>query len=88
MWCLEHSVPSSEDVHGTYRITEVIVTKVNGQMTERYDIVEKPKCALAGVQEGEDPCCNVIQSGQCSSLHKIHSIEFIRAYNVRLDELG
>jgi hypothetical protein len=42
-----------------------MITKVNGQMTERHDIVEKPKCALAGVQEGENPCFNVVQSGQC-----------------------
>ncbi|KAF2188754.1 hypothetical protein K469DRAFT_702446 [Zopfia rhizophila CBS 207.26] len=61
-WCLEHSAPSSEDVHGTYRITEVLVTRVNGQIIERCDIVEKLKCALAGQQEGGDPDCNVVQS--------------------------
>lgn len=54
--------------HGIYRITEVIVTKVNGQMIEKHGIVEKLKCALAGEQEGEDPDCNVVLSGQCPSL--------------------
>jgi hypothetical protein len=63
-WCLEHSAPSAEDVHGTYHITEVIITRVNGQMVENRDIVEKPKCVLAEEQEGNDPDCNVVQSGQ------------------------
>lgn len=67
-WCLEHSGPSSEDVYGTYRITEVTATRVNGQTIEKRNTVEKPKCALAGEQEGDDPCCNVVQSGQCPSL--------------------
>lgn len=62
-WCLEHSAPSSEEVHGAYRITEIIITRVNGQMTERQYIVEKRKCALAAEQESEDPSCNVVESG-------------------------
>src|SRR5205809_642778 len=73
-WCLEHSAPSSEDVHGTYRVTEVIVTKVNGHVTERRDIVERPKCALAGVQEGEHPCCDAVRSSQWPSLNPQHRI--------------
>lgn len=67
-WCLKHSAPSSEDVHGTYRIAEVKITKVNGQTIEQRDIVEKPKCAVAGEQEDDDPDCNVVQSGQHPSL--------------------
>ena len=64
-WCIEHSAPSSEDIHGTYRITEVTVTKIDGRITERRDAIEKRKCSLGEEQEGEDPGCNIVQSGQC-----------------------
>jgi hypothetical protein len=67
-WCLEHSAPSSEDVHGTYRVTEVMITKVNGQITESRNVIEKPKCALAGEHDSEDPCCNIVQSGQSTPI--------------------
>jgi len=60
-WCLEHSAPSS-DIHGTYRTTVVTVTKVNGQLIERRDNVEKQKCALAVGEEIETPWCNIVQS--------------------------
>ena len=61
-------MPSSEDFHGIYRITEVIVTKINGQMIEKHEIVENPKCTLAREQKGEDPGYDAVQSGQCPSL--------------------
>jgi hypothetical protein len=82
-WCVEHSAPSAEEVHGTYHTTEVIITRVNGQMVENRNIVEKPKCALAVEQESNDPDCNVVQSGQSRLfIHYMYRIEFFQAYNI------
>ncbi|KAL5350967.1 hypothetical protein ACLOAV_004540 [Pseudogymnoascus australis] len=61
-WCIEHSAPSSEDIQGTYRITEVTVTKIDGHITERRDVIDKRKCSLGEEQEPEDPGCDIVQS--------------------------
>ncbi len=37
-WCIEHSALSSEDIHGTYCITEVRVTKIDRHITERRNV--------------------------------------------------
>ncbi|KAI9640587.1 hypothetical protein NHQ30_010886 [Ciborinia camelliae] len=61
-WCLEHSAPSSKDVHGTYHVTEIKNTKINWQITERRNVVEKPKCVLVGEHDNENPSCNIVES--------------------------
>ena len=62
-WCLEHSAPSVEDIHGTYHITEVLITKIEGQVVKKQQIGEKRRCAVAKEEEIEDPDCNVVRSG-------------------------
>jgi hypothetical protein len=74
-WCLEHSAPSSEEVHGTYRVTEVMITKVNGQVVEKSSVVEKSKCAVAWENDDQEhPDCNVVVSGQSSIICAFYEI--------------
>lgn len=91
-WCIEHSAPSSEDVHGTYHVMEVTISRINGHTSERRDVVEKRKCSVGKEQKSDDPGCDIVQSGQypvylVSQSFKLIVLEFMGDNGLREFEM-